>query len=964
MAFLVMGSSWTACSVLPTLLLFAATAGTTDANPTRAPSAQPATIHIDGAAAGWLHHGHGALSAGGSSRLLHDYAEPMRGDLLDYLFKPSWGAGLTVLKIEIGGDTQSTDGTEPSHMHYRSERSQCGRGYEAWLATEAKRRSSDLSLYALSWGVPGWVGNGSTSTGPIGESFCTDENIAYQTEWVSCMRSSYQLSIDYLGVWNEMSWCGEAYVLALRAALDAAGHTATSIVLPDSGPSNRDLAGNQFQTVARRSPQLRAAMGGARNRAVMGFHYPCNYPDLQIPGVSAWASEDFSSRNLGTADPAGGPGWTSGSYWGRLLNQNFVRMNMSTTIAWALVWSVLPGGGCDGDGLTLANTPWSGHYETDAAVWTSAHWGQFIRPGWKLLAVGQGSGLLPAGGSYVGAVSANGHQFAVVIETLQGKGVGPACKLAQNTTTVQTVTITLAAALAPAVPAGGLALWRSVAAAMFVEQPRVIPRHGVDGTLSVVLTVQVDAMYTLTTVTTGHHGRAATAVPAAAPFALPFSDSFDGYANDTLAKYFTDQGGSFGVATGVAGGGGGGGVLRQWTRERPGANRWGGPKPSNPPPVTLVGTPTWQPHQTCVDATADGCVGAGASECYVMVCTHVTSFSTWSGWLPSSLCLQLNFTAATATDSGGGGMWGLVAYTNQPAAVVQLANGSHHSSSTAWNRLCLTTSGCGNVSATVDGVQVLPHGFDLGTRRVAAAGQTAVGTGWHTANFDNFSVSPTPAQPGGPSGPLLQCVNQCNGTQSFVGFVGGLVTVPATRNLTAVAVYCGGAATPPVRVSMEVVIAIQQQQQQQPTKATASQPQQHQLLRPGGGFDTAGSGRGWASGSGRGSGMGGGGYRVLSAVNVTVDQRCSGVDHAGFVWSELPAVVTLQPATGYVIAFQNKPGGLFYGVSGANMPQVSGGGVAVTPIYTGGSAGAVHAGTASWTVAGTIGSMYGPVNGR
>jgi hypothetical protein len=61
----------------------------------------------------------------------------------------------------------------------------------------------------------------------------------------------------------------------------------------------------------------------------------------------------------------------------------------------------------------------------------------------------------------------------------------------ENTNTVQTVTIALAAALAPAVPAGMLALWRSVAAATFVEQPR----HGADGTLSVVLTVEVNATY-------------------------------------------------------------------------------------------------------------------------------------------------------------------------------------------------------------------------------------------------------------------------------------------------------------------------------------------------------------------------------------------------------------------------------------------------------------------------------------
>lgn len=65
---------------------------------------EPPTIALSSVAASRPFHGHGALSAGASSRLLHDYEEPMRSDLLDYLFKPQWGAGIQMLKIEIGGE--------------------------------------------------------------------------------------------------------------------------------------------------------------------------------------------------------------------------------------------------------------------------------------------------------------------------------------------------------------------------------------------------------------------------------------------------------------------------------------------------------------------------------------------------------------------------------------------------------------------------------------------------------------------------------------------------------------------------------------------------------------------------------------------------------------------------------------------------------------------------------------------
>eukprot|EP01051_Picozoa_sp_SAG22_P024111 SAG22_NODE_6538_length_842_cov_0.709287_1_plen_144_part_00 len=48
------------------------------------------------------YRGHGMLSAGASSRLLMDYAEPHRSEILDVLFKPGYGASLDMLKIEIG----------------------------------------------------------------------------------------------------------------------------------------------------------------------------------------------------------------------------------------------------------------------------------------------------------------------------------------------------------------------------------------------------------------------------------------------------------------------------------------------------------------------------------------------------------------------------------------------------------------------------------------------------------------------------------------------------------------------------------------------------------------------------------------------------------------------------------------------------------------------------------------------
>ena len=71
-----------ALALLPLLAAFGMTG--TDA------SCQQATVVLDGNSAGRIFDGIGAVSAGASSRLLIDYPEPQRSQILDYLFKPGY----------------------------------------------------------------------------------------------------------------------------------------------------------------------------------------------------------------------------------------------------------------------------------------------------------------------------------------------------------------------------------------------------------------------------------------------------------------------------------------------------------------------------------------------------------------------------------------------------------------------------------------------------------------------------------------------------------------------------------------------------------------------------------------------------------------------------------------------------------------------------------------------------------
>ena len=115
----------------------------------------PKVIHLDAASPGRVFEGVGAVSAGASTRLLPDYPEPQRSQILDYLFKPKFGAGFQHLKVEIGSGENSTCGSEPSHVVTAEELADPKpRGYEFWLMAEARKRigrrdTDDVELLAL-----------------------------------------------------------------------------------------------------------------------------------------------------------------------------------------------------------------------------------------------------------------------------------------------------------------------------------------------------------------------------------------------------------------------------------------------------------------------------------------------------------------------------------------------------------------------------------------------------------------------------------------------------------------------------------------------------------------------------------------------------------------------------------------------------------------------------------------------
>ena len=186
--------------------------------------------------------GIGGISGGGAtSRLLVDYPPRVRSEILDFLFQPNFGAAIQILKVEIGSDVQSTDGSEATHMRrgcagggaqIDDEDLNFQRGYEWWLMKEAKKRNPNIRIYGLPWAWPGWITDDTNNPFQY-----LDKVTNYTFQWVKGARDVHNIKIDYLGIWNEVG-TNRDYLLELRKLLNANGFEHIKIVSNDGQPGD------------------------------------------------------------------------------------------------------------------------------------------------------------------------------------------------------------------------------------------------------------------------------------------------------------------------------------------------------------------------------------------------------------------------------------------------------------------------------------------------------------------------------------------------------------------------------------------------------------------------------------------------------------------------------------------------------------------------------------------------------
>ncbi len=637
---------------------------------------RPTRVMLDGNYTGRTFDGLGAVSAGASSRLLIDYPEPQRSQILDYLFKPGYGAALQRLKVEIGADVNSTDGSEPSYMRSETDHNS-SRGYEWWLMKEAHKRNPHILLEILPWGAPRWV-----NPNPGAEDTVYTAKMArYVAGFIETAKRDYGLDIGVTGIWNERVY-NTAYIKELHKQLEA-DHLATKIVCCDEYPG--EGAGQwAIADEILKDPELAADI------YAIGVHYPLVNGRLTTTnaarktGKPLWSSED---------QPNGGGGpfvtrdWPlGGRILAHLYNRNYLEGSFTATEIWSPITSYYDSLAAPDSGLMYANTPWSGHYVVQGAIWATAHTTQFAQPGWQYLDAA--SGYLPDKGSYVSLRSPDKRDWSVILETI-------------NAVRPQKVEFKLTNGLT----ASTVHVWETNNQRTFEHVADVSVKNG-----AFEYTFEPDSLYSLTT-TTGQ-GKGAAVPPPAKGFPLPYADDFESTRVGGTPKYLSDQDGAFEVhkCDGRAGL-----CLEQVITEKP------VPWSPLPDPFTLAGSDTWTDYHVGVDVHF-------LSKAPALLFGRIDSanvFSDGKALLPSGYALRLE----------PNGRWDLLSASyKEPTAT--LGMGYVRLDAAKWHRLELEFQGT-TVTAMLDGKTLIKTESEAHTR-----GMFGVGTKWDHTQFDNLRAEP------------------------------------------------------------------------------------------------------------------------------------------------------------------------------------------------------------------------------
>lgn len=343
--------------------------------------------------------GFGASGAFNQATTLMNYPDTVRTKILDLLFSQSSGAGLSIIRNQIGdGWAFPTIEPEPGVWDWSGDDGQ------VWLMNEAKNRGTNR-FWSTVWSPPAWMkDNGQVPNGGSLSPAHYQDYANYLSTYVQEYSNRFGLNIYAVSLANEPTytanyssclWTGQQFhdfiLNNLKPTFRRDG-VSTKVMITEDMFWREDLA----------LPTLNDSNTSSRLDIVGGHDYNFSTSPLNVSkskGKKIWQTEvSYFSANDTTI--------TDGLRWAKEVH-NF--MTVVEANAWHYWWLVSDA--TDGESLIQLNTS-NQTYTAAKRLFTIGNFSRFVRPGF----VRMNATANPAANLYVSAYrSTSNGKFAVVV---------------------------------------------------------------------------------------------------------------------------------------------------------------------------------------------------------------------------------------------------------------------------------------------------------------------------------------------------------------------------------------------------------------------------------------------------------------------------------------------------------------------------------------------------------------------
>jgi glucuronoarabinoxylan endo-1,4-beta-xylanase len=329
--------------------------------------------------------GFGASGAFHMARTLMNFPEPQRSEILDILFSPTKGAGLSIVR-NIVGDGGTVGGASPTFEPQEGVWNWTGDEDQIWLMQEAGKRGATRYMSTV-WSPPAWM---KTNNNVVGGRLRPDKYLAfadYLSAYIRGYKEHFGIDIYAISLANEPDvtvrysscyWNGDEFHDFLKFLIPVFERdkiTSKVIVGELTGWSENPV----LESLADSVTAARIDIVG-----VHAYHTADKDPFPPISQRSGTLVETLKHKkkiwetevsNLGRNYPD----MRDGLYWAKVIHTHVAE---NSTNAWLYWWAVSSPG--SGQGMAHPDSR-TKTYTIDKRLYTMGNFSKFVRPGYFLV---------------------------------------------------------------------------------------------------------------------------------------------------------------------------------------------------------------------------------------------------------------------------------------------------------------------------------------------------------------------------------------------------------------------------------------------------------------------------------------------------------------------------------------------------------------------------------------------------